>query len=97
MRISNEEVEGPWQRGIAYKGFGPSVKSVENIDVEAIPTLQEQPVQSTITYPLPNSKLTPGTNAMKGFAYSGGGRRIIRVDVSGDGGKTWTTGNITTR
>ena len=27
--------------------------------------------------------------AVRGYAYSGGGRNIIRVDVSPDGGKTW--------
>ncbi len=26
---------------------------------------------------------------VKGFAYSGGGRAIVRVDVSVDGGNTW--------
>ena len=35
--LSPEEATGPWQRGMAYKGFGPSVKSLEGIDVEAIP------------------------------------------------------------
>ena len=50
------------------------------------------PVQSSITFPkngykfenINNNKLT-----IKGYAYSGGGRGIIRVDVSIDGGKTW--------
>jgi sulfite oxidase len=27
--------------------------------------------------------------SLQGFAYSGGGRKIVRVDVSADGGKTW--------
>lgn len=27
--------------------------------------------------------------AVKGYAWSGGGQGIIRVDVSADGGKTW--------
>ena len=27
--------------------------------------------------------------SLKGYAWSGGGRGIIRVDVSIDGGKTW--------
>lgn len=31
---------------------------------------------------------------MQGFAYSGGGRGIVRVDVSGDGGKSWTTATL---
>ena len=51
VTVAKEEADGPWQRGIAYKGFGPSVKSVEGIDVERIPSLQEQPVQSAITLP----------------------------------------------
>lgn len=32
---------------------------------------------------------------MKGFAWSGGGRGIVRVDVSPDGGKSWTTAELT--
>lgn len=31
---------------------------------------------------------------MKGFAWSGGGRGITRVDVSADGGRTWTVADI---
>ena len=27
---------------------------------------------------------------MSGYAWAGGGRRILRVDLTGDGGKTWT-------
>ena len=30
-----EEATGPWQRGIAYKGFAPGVRSFEGIDVVA--------------------------------------------------------------
>lgn len=26
---------------------------------------------------------------LPGYAYSGGGRKIVRVDISSDGGKTW--------
>lgn len=33
------------------QGFGPSVRSLEGIDVESIPSLQEQPVTSSITIP----------------------------------------------
>ena len=31
---------------------------------------------------------------MQGFAYSGGGRGIVRVDVSADGGASWTTATL---
>ena len=29
-----------------------------------------------------------------GYAFSGGGQSIIRVDVSADGGATWTTAEL---
>ncbi len=32
--------------------------------------------------------------SVKGVAWSGGGREIVRVDVSGDGGRTWTTASL---
>ena len=100
---SAEEAQGPWQRGIAYKGFSPNVKSFEGIDVAGILSMQEMPVQSTIVYPAPphpsKAKSTGGAPPMtpdfviedgdcsvsvKGWAYSGGGRGIARVDVSAD-------------
>jgi sulfite oxidase len=96
IRLSGEEAGGPWQRGMAYKGFGPSLKSLENVDVEKIPSLQEQPVTSAICYPSQNSKITADdVLTVKGYAYSGGGRGIVRVDVSIDGGKTWKSAALT--
>lgn len=32
--------------------------------------------------------------ALEGYAFSGGGREIIRVDVSADGGRTWTQAEL---
>lgn len=32
--------------------------------------------------------------ALSGWAWSGGGRGIVRVDVSADGGRTWTTADL---
>jgi sulfite oxidase len=91
IEVSDEEADGPWQRGMSYKGFNPSVGSLEGVDVSKIPSLQEMPVQSAITSPSyqANLPLTPGNETVKGYAYSGGGRAIIRVDVSADGGKSW--------
>jgi sulfite oxidase len=31
---------------------------------------------------------------VRGYAFSGGGQSIIRVDVSADGGATWTTADL---
>eukprot|EP00606_Chrysophyceae_sp_TOSAG23-5_P000285 GSChrysophyteH2.ASY1.ANO1.1605.1 assembled CDS len=95
VRLSSEEAVGPWQRGMSYKGFGPSTTSLEGIDVEGIPSLQEQPVQSVITLPTAGTTVHPGdVVSLRGYAYSGGGRGIVRVDVSVDGGKSWKTAEL---
>jgi sulfite oxidase len=96
IRLSGEEAHGPWQRGMAYKGFSPSVRSLEGIDVEAIPSLQEQPVTSAIASPVPFSRVSVSDAPLviTGYSYSGGGRGIVRVDVSIDGGKNWKTADL---
>lgn len=96
VTLSDEEAHGPWQRGMSYKGFGPSTTSLEGLDVERIPSLQEQPVQSAIMVPKSGAVWTAGDLVtVKGYAYSGGGRGIVRVDVSADSGKTWRTATLT--
>jgi sulfite oxidase len=85
--LSKEEAPGPWQRGMAYKGFPPSLKTLDGVDTEKIPSLQEQPVQSSIL--MPTQLIAGQTNVVSGYAYSGGGRGIVRVDVSIDNGQTW--------
>ena len=116
IQLSSEESHGPWQRGMSYKGFSPATRSLEGIDVEKIPSLQEQPVQSAITFPGPNKctlkrdpdnassmkvEVVPHSfeagsiQTLRGYAYSGGGRGIVRVDVSIDGGKHWQTATLT--
>jgi len=97
VRTSNQEAEGPWQRGIAYKGFSPSVKSLdgfEEADVEKIQSIQEQPVTSMIIAPKEGYQEEFDDVTVRGIAWSGGGRGIIRVDVSADGGTSWTTAEL---
>ena len=77
---------------MAYKGFGPSTKTLDGIDTELIQSVQEQGVQSSVLGP---SKLYAGEkNTITGFAYSGGGRGIVRVDVSIDNGSTWKSATL---
>lgn len=94
IRLSAEEAEGPWQRGIAYKGFSPMQKDCTGVDVEKILSMQEMPVQSTIVSPKSGSTTELDDVDVKGWAWSGGGRGIVRVDVSIDGGKTWVTADL---
>ena len=97
--VSAEEAQGPWQRGIAYKSFPPQVKSFDGIDVSSMPSMQEMPVQSVIVHPREGQQLDldddDDTIEVSGWAYSGGGRGIQRVDISADGGQTWHTAELT--
>lgn len=53
---------------------------------------------SAIAFPAHDEKLAiadaPEKYNVKGYAYSGGGRRITRVEVSTDKGKSWSLANI---
>ena len=97
IQLSSEEAQGPWQRGMAYKAFPPGQTSIgPGEDVSALPSVQEQPVNSAIASPAHGSTISAadGHITLKGYAYSGGGRRVIRVDVSADGGATWHSATV---
>ena len=97
ITLSDEESKGPWQRGMNYKVFSPSVKDLNTVDIASVPTIQEQPVQSVIVSPQDREtiEIVPGEDIdIKGYAWSGGGRGIIRVDVSIDSGKNWHTAQL---
>ena len=66
------------------------------MDWSSAPAIQDTNVQSAICDPKPGSVLEGPTDsvAVSGYAYSGGGRRIVRVDVSADGGESWTTAEL---
>jgi nitrate reductase (NAD(P)H) len=48
-------------------------------------------INSAINYPNNGEVMTlnGGSYTIKGYAYSGGGRKVTRVELSFDGGKTW--------
>lgn len=78
-----------WQRS-DYKGFSPST-TFETADYSKATAIQELPVVSAITDPAEMDVIDgeDETVEVKGYAWSGGGRDIIRVEVSTDGGVTW--------
>lgn len=95
ITLSDEESTTQWQRR-DYKCFGPN-ESRETINWDNAPAIQETPVQSAITS-LRCQGQGQGSDAhplsVEGYAFSGGGRKIIRVDVSVDGGRTWDQAEI---
>ncbi|POM81716.1 Sulfite oxidase [Phytophthora palmivora] len=98
--LSSEESPSFWQQR-DYKGFPPNVDySRTDYWKFAGDSIQELPVQSAITEPkngsvhLVDDVSDSSIVTVKGYAWSGGGRNIIRVDISVDGGKTWTPAEL---
>ena len=94
VAASEKEYNGFWQQR-DYKGFSPSI-DWNNVDFSTAPAIQELPVQSLICSPQEGSSVdTESTEVhVSGVAWSGGGRGIVRVDVSADGGKTWHVASL---
>ena len=91
--LMRNEVDGMHQKGIAYKQLPPNEKELADVPkqvIEALPPIDHVPVTSAITAPEPGSRVRPGEKVtIAGYAYSGVGLAIIRVDLSVDGGETW--------
>lgn len=94
---SEEESRSFWQRQ-DYKVFPPHV-NWENVSQHSAPSIQETPVQSAILSPVPGATVSKWDEELelKGFALSGGGRSIHRVDISVDGGQSWKQADLLPR
>ncbi|KAJ8935784.1 hypothetical protein NQ314_012634 [Rhamnusium bicolor] len=92
--VSDKESDSHWQQ-FDYKGFSPST-DWDTVDFSKSPAIQELPVISAICRPSEGDtvKVINGHIHLKGYAWSGGGQKIVRVDVTADGGKTWHVANL---
>lgn len=100
--VADEESTSQWQRR-DYKSFGPNERNVDWDKAPAIQEMpvtsaitkvlvgQEVRQADKSTRPGSAPDATDGREpiALEGYAISGGGRFISRVDVSLDGGTTW--------
>jgi len=100
--LSDKESSKPWQQK-SYRGFSPNVDFEKDLAhwppqrLDQAPIVQEMPVQSFVCNPPQNciiGALGATDITLTGVAWSGGGRKIERVDVSIDGGKTWTAAEL---
>lgn len=89
---SGEESKSFWQQN-DYKSFAPGV-DWENVDWDDAPPIYSMPVSSVICDPAPGTVVDDDEVTVRGYAYSGGGQGIVRVDVSVDEGKTWQTAQL---
>ncbi|XP_076012857.1 sulfite oxidase, mitochondrial [Genypterus blacodes] len=92
--VSAEESNSHWQQN-DYKGFSPGT-DWDTVDFKTAPAIQELPIQSAITQPADGAVVDRSAEevTIKGYAWSGGGREVVRVDVSLDGGKTWQVAQL---
>jgi len=89
--LKGEEADSMWQSGNAYKVLPPSVKDPSEVNIMDFKPMMEMPVQSAVTNAV---KANDGAVEASGFAYSGGGRKIAKVEVSLDGGVTWSVADL---
>lgn len=93
INIIAEECQGFFMQK-DYKMFPPCV-NWDNIDWSSRRPQMDFPVQSAICSFEDVHMVKPGKVTIKGYAASGGGRGIERVDISVDGGKTWVEASRT--
>lgn len=94
VAVSNKEYDGHWQQN-DYKPFSPNI-DWDNVDFSKSSAIQELPVTSAICTPADGAVIHESEEefTVKGYAYSGGGKGIVRVDISIDEGKTWITSEL---
>jgi sulfite oxidase len=77
----------------AYRLF-PAHYGPGNVDWEKGLRLGEAPVNSVILSPREQETVPAGKVAVRGWSLAGGNRGVARVDVSADGGETWTVADF---
>jgi sulfite oxidase len=101
-----EEPSDNYFQARAYRMFPPHVgregrnghdTPPQEIDWDSGLMLGELSVSSVITSPLEGAEVQPdadGEVKVQGWAMAGGGRTVARVDLSTDGGRTWTVATL---
>jgi sulfite oxidase len=96
-----EEPSDNYFQARAYRMFPPHVgrdgAAASGIDWDSGLMLGELSVSSVITSPAEGAELPPGEVTVQGWAMAGGDRTVARVDLSTDGGRTWTVARLEPR
>jgi len=100
--LDAKEVDLDKMPGLSEECVFSGITKVENLShtVPVPTTALEEEIFGSMSIPFtgPRSPLTPGETVLvkaSGWAYAGGGRNIVRVDVTGNNGKSWQTATIT--
>jgi len=87
------EPSGNYFQAKAYRLFAPHVRA-ETVTWEEGHPLGELSVNAVICSPEPGAMLRAGSVLAQGYAMAGGGRQVVQVEVSPDGGATWTSAQV---
>lgn len=93
VELAEEEYSGYYQR-VAYKLWTPRIANWKGIDMKDVPPIMNLPVQCAICNLDDGDIVTGDEIEVEGYALSGNGRYIVRVDVSIDNGDTWQTAEL---
>lgn len=82
-----------YYQAVEYKLFPPHV-TAENADHSEGEMLGEIPVNCVILAPEDGASVARGPVPVQGYAVAGGDRGVVRVEVSADGGGSWTEASL---
>ena len=88
-----EEPSDNYFQAKAYRLFPPHF-GPGHVDWDKGLRLGEAPVNSVILSPGEKATVPAGKVTVRGWALAGGNRGVARVDVSADGGETWTVADF---
>jgi|SRR6185312_4420615 len=79
-----------------YKLFPPEI-TTQTVDWRRGKTIEDLILNAVITKPQEGEAVAAGSTCIQGYAIAGEGTPVERVELSVDGGKSWTTANIVER
>ena len=85
-----------YYQAVEYRLFPPHV-TAETADPSDGEALGELPLNAVICTPHNDDALEPGRVAVRGYALAASEIRIEQVEVSPDGGETWTQASLTAK
>ena len=81
-----------YQQARDYKLFPPDMRA-DAIDLARGITIEAMPLNAAVSEPAPGATLPTGRTAVRGYAVASD-RLVVRVDLSGDGGRSWSQATI---